>query len=198
MRSTAAAEVSNDQLQQLLDRATHLPAHPFVVTTGMPTVLLRSPLRHTRIHVTGQVRQRIRTASTGELTELHQDRHPVPHRAVRILPRAQPLHIPFDLRANPARTNPINGLRLHKILLQHGDNFLSADRNRKPSCRRAISLCARSDLAGEAPLKIYRDPPHNTVGHRTPTMKRPSPPDTSPGSRCATARPSRSAGTTGI
>ena len=49
----------------------------------------------------------------------------MPHRAGRVLPLAQPLHIPFDLRADPARANSINGLRLHEILLQHGDNFLS-------------------------------------------------------------------------
>ena len=51
MRSTAAAEIGNNQPQQLLDRATHLPAHPFVVTTGMRTLLLRGPLRDKRIEM---------------------------------------------------------------------------------------------------------------------------------------------------
>ncbi len=49
MRSTAAIELGNDQLQQLLDRATHLPAHSSWSSAGMPAVLLRGPPRHERI-----------------------------------------------------------------------------------------------------------------------------------------------------
>ena len=53
MRSTPAGEAGNNQAQHLLDRATHLPAHSFVVTTKMRTLLPRSPLRDERIKMNG-------------------------------------------------------------------------------------------------------------------------------------------------
>jgi hypothetical protein len=60
MRSTPAGETGNSQTQQLLDWATHLPAHSFEVATKMRALLPRSPLRDERIKMNWQVFQSIR------------------------------------------------------------------------------------------------------------------------------------------
>ena len=53
VRPTPAVETGNSQLQHLLDRAAHLPAHSIVVTTTMSTLLTRRPPRDERIDMNG-------------------------------------------------------------------------------------------------------------------------------------------------
>ena len=150
----------------------------------------------------GRSRTDRRPAPPGELAEREHHRYPAQHRPGAVALLGQPRRIPLDLRADPRRPDPIDRLRLDEVLLQHG-NFLSTssgESNHHPNHGRyaprrrpeqSSNHCGTGVLDGTT-----AGPAHNEGGLISTTTRRPSPPDTSPGSRSATAKPSRSGGTT--
>ena len=77
--------------------------------------------------MSGQVLHGPRTPPPGEPGEAEQHRNPVQNRARPVTLTGQPGDILFDLRSDPAGPDPVDGIRLDEVLLQHG-NFLSAQR----------------------------------------------------------------------
>ena len=124
MRAAGALEPRNDELQHLLDRAADVLGEG-VPHTAAGVAGLTGPLVHEGTHVTWQVRQRPGALQAGELPEGDQQRNAPQHAPGTVAPFRQPGHVTLDLRADPHRPDPVDGVRLDEVLLQHG-NFLSA------------------------------------------------------------------------
>jgi len=118
-RPATALETGQHHRQHLLDRAADLPSRL------LATAERGHPHRDETIDMSGQVRRHQGAAHPGELPERHQHRDPAQHRPGAIPLLRQAAGIALDLRADPARPDPVDRLGLDEVGLQHRDNFLS-------------------------------------------------------------------------
>jgi hypothetical protein len=110
MTAAAGAVVAgNDELQHLLDRATHFlrgQARNLVVL--LHATEPAGPLGDERVHVRAEVSNVRRASLPSELTEGHQERHSRQDASSGVPLFGQPVGLPLHFRTDPRRPDPVD------------------------------------------------------------------------------------------
>jgi len=124
----AGAPPGDERWHQLRDelfyRSSNLIGELPVARRTAPTIAFRNPLSHERLDVLGKLFPLPRATPPAELRELPEHRYPGTDIAHGIAVVRQPRDVLLDGFTEPAVANPIDGVGLGEIVLQH-DNLLS-------------------------------------------------------------------------
>ncbi len=173
VRPAGGLEAGEHDREQLLDRAADLLRHR--PRRASACVVARDGVRDERVHVRRQLADGARPSPTSELAEGERDRHPTPDALSAVALLDHPRQVRLNLGGDPRAADPIDRLRLHEVLLQHGTTSSLIVSQRKQPVVRRRRYVAENEPAGPSTTTATGvvDPrPHNGAGHRTRKMFR--------------------------